>query len=397
MFFRKLTSERRPSPARSDDAVRPVTPLKSIPGGASARPTPPLGGVARIQSNSDEVGLVLDALGGVLASYARHAFDLPDRPALDAARELGRLQRHATMGAPLSNTEGEHAVGVRDREWDSVVRAFTEHRRDEGRYVASAVTELRDALWTCVETVHNAVKVDKHADDTAEEQMERARTAISRLQTGAIKQEVLGAVTAIESALRARREQHEEQYVSLATKLDRLGRQLEEAKRESTTDPLTGLGNRKLFDGMGQRAVHLHALGRAPVMLVMIDVDKLKMVNDMYGHQAGDSAITGVAKALTKVFLRQSDVVCRFGGDEFAAILHNTDSRVAQTLANRLQDMVSTMPSPHAAMEFQVGVSVGMAQLGAGEDLEDWIARADKAMYKAKQNGRGRVVIADAP
>jgi diguanylate cyclase (GGDEF)-like protein len=396
MFFRKPSPEPRPSSERSgsDSAADAPPKLTAIPGGASTSRRTPLRNAA-IAPLGDNVGPVLDALGGVLNALARFPLDLPDHPAEETSRELGRWHRHATMGYPL-DAEGEgSAVGINDRDWHGVVRTVADLRREEHRYVSTAVTELRDALWACVETVHKSLKVDHVTDSTAEQQMERARTAITRLQTGQIKQEVLGAVTAIEQALHSRREQQQEQYASLATRLDRLGRQLEEARKESTTDALTGLGNRKLFDMMGPRAIQMHSLSRQPVALLMADLDKLKMVNDLYGHQAGDLAITGLAKALSKVFLRQSDILCRLGGDEFAAILHNTDWKVAQTLAERLQEQVAAMPNPHPAMEFSVGVSVGVAQLETHEELEHWIARADQALYQAKRNGRSRVCVAE--
>lgn len=400
MFFKKFATDRHNSAEKSNSAsssaVSPPV-LTAVAGGAprSSRPTPSRGVFPMPQAGAEDVGLVLDALGGILASFGRHAFDMPDRPAMDVSSEFGRWQRHATMGVPITAAESTAAVGIRERDWDGVLRTFSEQRREENRYVDSAVGELRDALWACVETVHNAVKIDQKTDLSAETQMDRARTAINRLQTGNIKQEVLGAVAAIQQALQARRDQQELQYVSLATKLDRLGRQLEEAKRESTTDPLTGLGNRKLFDSSAQRAMHLHSLGRTPVTLVMIDLDKLKFVNDMYGHQAGDAFITGVAKCMAKVFLRQSDVICRYGGDEFAAVLNNTDWKIGLTLAKRLQDQIASMPSPHPGLEFQVGASVGLAQLDTTEDVDEWIARADKALYRAKQGER--VAVADTP
>ena len=391
MFFKKLTSEKRSEAEKSASGsnAAPTSPptLTAMNGGAPrpSRGTPSRGVIPLPTGNGDDVGLVLDALGGILASFGRHAFDMPDRPALDVSSEFGRWQRHATMGVPVTSSETASSVGIRDRDWDGVLRSFSEQRREESRYVDSAVGELRDALWACVETVHNAVKIDQKTDVTAEAQMERAKTAINRLQTGNIKAEVLGAVAAIQDALQARRDQQEMQYVSLATKLDRLGRQLEEAKKEGTTDPLTSLGNRKLFDSSAQRAMHLHSMGRTPVTLVMIDLDKLKFVNDMYGHQAGDAFITGIAKSMARVFLRQSDIICRYGGDEFAAVLNNTDWKTGVTLCKRLKEQIATMASPHPALEFQVGASVGLAQLEPGEDVEEWIARADKALYKAKQ------------
>lgn len=391
MFFKKLVSEPRPSIERSSSNGAPGSSiLKAISGGAgteiSVAPTS--------QSSETGLGLVLDALGGVLTALSRYPIDLPDRPAEKSAEEIARWQRHATMGYALE--EGAGTLGVTERDWDGVVRAVTEQRREEHKYVDSSITELREALWACVETVHNAVKIDHTADASTETQMDRAKNALKRMQTGSIKQEVLGAVLAIEGALQTRRDQQQEQYVSLATKLDRMGKQLEEARKESTTDPLTGIGNRKLFDMMGPRAVQMYALGRQPVVLLMIDLDKLKLVNDMYGHQAGDQAIANLGSALSKVFLRQSDVLCRYGGDEFVAILHNTDWKMAQTLARRLQEQVAAMPAPHPAMEFSIGASVGVAQLEAHEEVDEWIARADKALYKAKQNGRDRVCVAES-
>lgn len=391
MFFKKLVSEPRPSIERSSsNGASGSSILKAISGGAgteiSVAPTS--------QSSETGLGLVLDALGGVLTALSRYPIDLPDRPAEKSAEEIARWQRHATMGYALE--EGAGTLGVTERDWDGVVRAVTEQRREEHKYVDSSITELREALWACVETVHNAVKIDHTADASTETQMDRAKNALKRMQTGSIKQEVLGAVLAIEGALQTRRDQQQEQYVSLATKLDRMGKQLEEARKESTTDPLTGIGNRKLFDMMGPRAVQMYALGRQPVVLLMIDLDKLKLVNDMYGHQAGDQAIANLGSALSKVFLRQSDVLCRYGGDEFVAILHNTDWKMAQTLARRLQEQVAAMPAPHPAMEFSIGASVGVAQLEAHEEVDEWIARADKALYKAKQNGRDRVCVAES-
>ena len=342
----------------------------------------------------DAISLILDAMGGVLAALARYPLELPDRTAEESARELSAWQRHATMGIPVEHVDGARAVGIPDRDWTGIVRAVAHHRREEHQYVEAAITELREALWACVETVHKAVRVENASDSIAEKQMERARSAITRLQTGSIKQEVLGAVSAIETALQTRREHHKDQYTTLATKLEKLGRQLEDARRESTTDQLTGVGNRKLFDVMAPRAIQMYSLGQAPVALLMIDLDKLKMVNDMYGHLAGDAFINGVAKCLSKVFMRQTDVVCRFGGDEFAVILNSTETKVAQSLVQRLIDQVAEMPPPHPSMEFQVAVSVGIAQLGDNEDLEQWVERADRALYKAKQNGQTRVCVA---
>jgi len=392
MFFHKRSesfsaSEGSHATGVTDAAVRTATTAPAAAPVAGREPSAPV---------DDGLGLVLDALGGILAALSRYPIDLPDRSGEELSRELTRWRRHATMGCALDERD-DASVGVSARDWNGVVRTVTEQRRDEHRYVKASINELRDALWACVETVHKAVLVDHATDATTEKQMERAKTALQRMQTGSIKQEVLGAVSAIEGALRTRREQQQEQYASLGLKLERVGQQLEEARRESTTDALTGLGNRKHFNVVASRARQMHSLGRQPVALLMLDIDRLKLVNDMYGHQAGDAAIVNLSKALAATFLRQSDVLCRLGGDEFAVILFNTDWKVAVTLARRLQEQLSLMPAPHPNMEFAIGASVGVAQLEGHEEVADWVARADKALYKAKQHARERVCVADGP
>lgn len=243
MFFKKLVSEPRPSIERSSsNGASGSSVLTAISGGAgqadsmSVAPTPP---------NSEAgLGLVLDALGGVLTALSRYPIELPDRPAERSAEEIARWQRHPTLGYSLEEGNPSGSVGVNDRDWNGVLRAVTEQRREEHKYVESSITELREALWACVETVHSVVRIDHRADSSTETEMDRAKDALKRLQTGSIKQEVLGAVLAIEGALQTRRDQQQEQYVSLATKLDRMGKQLEEARKDGTTDPLTGIGNR---------------------------------------------------------------------------------------------------------------------------------------------------------
>jgi diguanylate cyclase len=393
MIFRKQSGSRS-MPERSSSAGA-HDPTHLQPANGDSRPTPLRERALHGGADDVALGLVLDALGGVLSALAHYPLELTDKPAEESAREFTAWQRHATLGYSIDESAPAPTVGVRERDWTGLVRAVTTQRREEHRLVTSSVAELRDALWACVETVHNAVQADQQTDLEAGQHMERARTALQRLEAGSIKAEVLGAVSAIAGALENRREQQQERYVSLATKLDRVGRQLEEARRETTTDALTGLGNRKLFDLMAPRAIQMFSLSRQPVALLMIDLDKLKLVNDTYGHQAGDASIVGVAGALSRVFLRQSDVLCRVGGDEFAVILSNTDWKMAQTLARRLQEHIAALPSPVPPMEFKVGASIGIAGLEPQEALDEWVRRADKALYKAKHDGRDGVCIAE--
>ena len=373
MFFRKKEPE---SAAAAPHSVAPYV--------SSPRP-----------SAAADDSVMLDAIGGVLAALARFPIDLPHRPADETTKELTAWQRHATLGVAIGG-EDASSVGIQDRDWRGLIRAVSELRRDEQDSVDSLVSELRSALWTCVSAVHAAVRIDDSAEAQTGTHLTIMKKALNGSQVHDIRAEVLKAVNEIDRTLNARRDAQRAQYKTLATSLDALGQQLEEAKKESTTDPLTGVGNRKHFDITAQRAIQISALGRTPVTLMMVDLNKLKIINDSYGHTAGDAAISSVAHALSSVFQRQSDVVSRYGGDEFAVILNNCDAEAAATLARQLVERVRSLPRVHEAMEFALGVSVGVAELVPGEDVLAWISRADGAMYQAKRQPMGSAVIADA-
>ncbi|WP_309670514.1 GGDEF domain-containing protein [Gemmatimonas sp.] len=338
---------------------------------------------------------LLDAFGQVLSAYAQGSFDLPDVSSSEAGEELERWRRHTVLGVPLSAGESRGSLSAAERDYRGAARALTDHRRREKRYVESALSDLRDALWACVERVHTVAQADLHADEATSVQITRVQTAIHGLETHAVKDEVLQAISAITDISRTRRDTQQVAYGMLAERIDQLGSQLEEAKRESETDPLTGLGNRKRFERAAQRAVQMHTLNRAPVSLVLVDLDHLKQINDGYGHSAGDATLQTTADTLTRVFLGDSDVICRIGGDEFVVILTNTNANVAGRLAERLVQKIAETGPPFAADAPALSASVGYASYHGGEGVEAWMGRADAALYRAKREGKGRAGGAD--
>lgn len=358
---------------------------KSAP--APERPTAP--------SDADALAPILDAFGAWLAAYTAGAFDTPGHGATDARDELDAWHRHATRGtARPGHDDGTTSVGVAARDWAGIVRAFRTHRRTEHDYVVTTIAELRDALWGVVETVHRTATLEQAGDAETGTQLERARGAIARLAPGQVKDEVLDAVARITEAARARQHATRQQYVALARSLDTLGAQLEEARRESTTDALTELGNRKLFDTVLPRVHQLATLGGHACTLVMLDADGLKTVNDTLGHPAGDAALVAIAKCLARTFLRQGDALCRIGGDEFAVILQHTDAATADRLAQRFVTALESWPHEDARLTPIFGASCGVAQLTPGDDVDTWVRRADAALYAAKRDALRRVRVA---
>src|SRR5919106_787012 len=170
-----------------------------------------------------------------------------------------------------------------------------------------------------------------------------------------------------------------------------LGRRIEELRRLSATDALTGLANRRAFQ-VRLRDEWLRARRYdSPLSLLLVDVDGLKRINDERGHAAGDEVLRTAAHAIA-VTMRVTDFGARWGGDEFAVVAPNTVRRSAQHLAQRLVGQLSREAQVHqAAVTISVGVATIEPQRDPSATIERLLDAADSALYQAKHEGRNRV------
>ena len=174
---------------------------------------------------------------------------------------------------------------------------------------------------------------------------------------------------------------------------EELRRRAEAASEMSKTDALTGLRNRYGLQRSLQRELAEARRYARPLSCLLLDIDFFKSVNDNYGHAAGDTALMQVARVLTEA-VRGSDVVCRYGGEEFLVLVPETNLDGATALAEKIRLAVSLRVFGDGERVFSLTLSVGAAQLRLNESGNDMIARADEALYQAKQSGRNRVETA---
>lgn len=163
-----------------------------------------------------------------------------------------------------------------------------------------------------------------------------------------------------------------------------------EAENMAGTDSLTGLNNRRAFFDKAESLFAYCKRNHQPISALMLDVDHFKKINDSYGHAAGDIALRNLARLLNEN-LRQSDLSCRFGGEEFAVLLPNTTSKEAVEMANMLRKMMMTTIIA-LADENALSLTASFGISETGETVEDLLNHADKAMYAAKNNGRNHVI-----
>jgi len=173
---------------------------------------------------------------------------------------------------------------------------------------------------------------------------------------------------------------------------------LERLKRQGLMDSLTATNNRRFFDQRLYEEVESSKRSTDVLSCLLLDIDHFKQVNDSYGHQTGDKVLRDVASML-RGHMRGSDVLSRYGGEEFAALLSGTSEEKAVEVAERIRSSIEHRCFDSNSKEFYITISIGVATFNPGLNHgskslqgEDLIARADKALYEAKKNGRNQVV-----
>ncbi len=264
---------------------------------------------------------------------------------------------------------------------------------DKQHSALDAITrQLIDELKGVFETLSNASAVSSTYGSSLD-------TLTDALDRGVAPDDLQPALLAVAQATKTMTKENlamERQLASSSSEISQLKSDLEDMRVQAMTDGLTGIANRKCFDLELENAIQFAEDENVSVCLLMLDIDHFKKFNDTHGHQAGDQVIRLLADIL-KDSVKGQDTPARYGGEEFSIILPETELQgaviLAQSLCKRIvkRELVNRSTGNHLG---KITISVGAAQYIADETAEDFIARADKALYGAKNGGRDQVVAA---
>ena len=201
--------------------------------------------------------------------------------------------------------------------------------------------------------------------------------------------------------LQLQRDEAYREMKKLQEQLKKSNRKLEESneflQRLSILDGLTGIANRRHFDEILQHEWKIGLRANLGLSVILLDIDYFKKFNDNYGHQGGDDCLKEVAATLSDSLHRPGDFLARYGGEEFVAILPNTDAKGAAIIAEQMRANIEAKNIPHAHSDVadHVSISLGVAAMlpDKSSSPENLVARADEALYKAKEEGRNRYVV----
>lgn len=255
--------------------------------------------------------------------------------------------------------------------------------------VASAGETLERELADVLAVIRN----DIASKDAYARSLANAQTRLARLTEAEQVRVIVSLLVAENERMRLATAEYKSKLEAHAREIAALEASLRGAEEATLRDPLTGIGNRRLFDDALQKAVKDSNARKAPLSLIMCDIDHFKRVNDTFGHSVGDEII----KALTRIMassIRETDTVARYGGEEFAIILPGTQEQAATATSERIRRQFGGKQFSIRKTNQKVGqvtASFGVVEHRPGDDSETLIRRADAMLYEAKARGRDRV------
>lgn len=353
--------------------------------------------VAASDDNDSITDGALDTLGCVIRTMGEVSFPLADEHSLETFQELcGEIACHVENGAPVPTQDISQSPDGR-RQWSRIRRFFIDRRTDEKSFVMDRLGDYRGVVQNLVDGIRQIGQRDQHTEQRIRENLALVENAIDTGNLPEVQTALRLTMHNIEETFTRQKEEYEKQISSLNDRMSNLREDLVAVQEEMKRDPLTDAFNRGAFDEAIGKSMNMHFMLDQPLTVLMIDLDNFKQINDNHGHSAGDEVLRLVGECLARSFIRRSDFVARYGGDEFAVILPDTSAENARPLIERFLENFAALQFPYASEGSNVSCSVGYTEAHKDDSALQVVERADAALYEAKGAGRHQFRFAPPP
>ena len=323
----------------------------------------------------------------VIDTYGKHLIEIPGHPLRKVRETLDEFSKEVIQPEARGGIE---RVLFRFRQF------FSAYRLDESAYFQKTFEDFRAIIWDFVDQLAEDLGQEQRDDAEIRENLELLKDAVEMNSVDALKNQSRKFIDCYVEKQFKKDKRRAVRMKSIRKNLNLMKKQLHDAQEATRVDHMTGAFNRKTFDEYAAQYVKLPMDAQAPTTLMLLDIDHFKRINDTYGHAIGDFVIKELVTALKGHFTRDSDLICRIGGEEFAVLLPDYTAEAAARRAEDLLKKIRALAYVHEDQTIRFTVSIGIAQLNPFEDAATWTKRADWALYNSKNTGRNRTTVAPA-
>ncbi|MGE0527401.1 MAG: GGDEF domain-containing protein [Bdellovibrionales bacterium] len=324
----------------------------------------------------------------LIDTFNKHLIEFEGHPVRKTRESLDEFARE------ILNSRGKNLERVLFR----LRQFFSAYRIDEYAYFQKTFEDFRTIIWDFVDQLAEDIGQEQKEDSEIHQSLEQLKEAVESNSIDALKNQSRKFIDFYVEKQFKKDKRRSSKMKSIRKNLNVVKKQLGEAQSSLRTDHLTQAFNRKTFDEYCEQHWKLFHVAQQPAALLLIDIDHFKRINDTYGHPIGDFVLKEMVATLKGMFTRESDLVARVGGEEFAVLLPDFKGDQAMKKAEELLARVHREVYVHENHQLRFTVSIGVAQLAeTDKDVSAWIRRADEALYYSKNNGRNRATLAPVP
>lgn len=271
---------------------------------------------------------------------------------------------------------------------------FNSHRLEEYSFVQKTFDDFRGIIWDFVDQLSEDLAFENQSDLEIQQNLEQLKDAVEANSIDTLKQHSRHFIDSYTEYQTRKDRRKSERITSVRKNLDTVKKQLHEAHSSLRQDHLTKAFNRKSFEEQAKNVWNQHSLYGKNCSLIILDIDFFKKINDNYGHDMGDFILQECVRTLKEIFNRDVDCVARIGGEEFAILLPDYQAEHVMKKAEVALQKIRSETYIKGELKLQFTVSMGLAELQKNETVEQWVKRADVALYESKQTGRNKFTLA---
>lgn len=321
----------------------------------------------------------------ILDVYNKHLIDIEGHPVRKVRESLDEFSKE--LMKPDSKNFEKALFRLR--------QYFSSYRVEEYSYVRKTFDDFKGILFDFVDQLGEDFEAERKDDKEMTDSLHQLREAVEADSIDLLRSKSREFIDNYIERQTKKEERRSKRMSTIRKNLTTVKKQLSEATKSMQVDHMTGAFNRKSFEDQMKTMKAFFEASRSPANLLICDIDFFKKINDSYGHDIGDFVIKECVRLLKEAFPREQDFVARIGGEEFAILLpeDSVDNAClkAEACLARIRKEVFLIKD---GIDLRFTMSMGIAQLGEGESLEQWFQRADKALYESKHAGRDKWTLA---